>query len=229
MRNHVRRHVTEADPHVRISCCTRRIDIGHDIHGKRGRANHARHARNDRNRDRDHQIDIDAVHHGLAKCCDDDESKHDDREREQDIDEALNPVVYPSAKIGGGDAENGADRGAHQGRCKSDHQRRARSVNDPRENIAAKGIRTQPVIPGRRGKNGGKIDAERVVGSHQLRKQPGKHHDRDHDEAHRAHRLLPDERQDRIGPLGQHKRICRYDLGRVCHQLPYRMRGSNTA
>ena len=110
--------------------------------------------------------------HGRAHRRDHHQRQHDDRERQQDVDEALDPVVDLAAEIGRGHAEDRADASSHERRGEADHQRGARAVDDAREDVAAVGVGAAPMLPRRRLQDRGEVDVERVVGRHPSEKMP---------------------------------------------------------
>ena len=161
----------------------------------------------------------------LAQRRDHHKREHDDREREQDIDEALDPVVDLAAEIGRRDAEHRPDGRAEERGREADNERRARAVDDAREDVAPVGIRAGPVVPRRGAKDAGEIDVERIIGRDILGEDTREHHQEDDHEARGAERLLAHELEDRATPARQDG-----SGGEGCdgHQV-YRMRGSNTA
>ena len=160
-RDHVRRHVAEDDAAVGIAGGARGIDIGHHAHRQRGGAHHARDARHDRDGDGDDQVEVDAGERGGANRRDHDQRQHDDRKGQQDVHEALDPVVDPAAEIGRRDAEDRAERRADERRGEADHQRGARAVDDARADVAAEGVGAAPMRHGRRLQAVGGIEADR--------------------------------------------------------------------
>ena len=50
------------------------------------------------------------------------ERQDDDRERQKNIDHALHDQIDTPAEVGTGDAEDGSQRGAHEGRGKTHQQ-----------------------------------------------------------------------------------------------------------
>jgi len=151
--------------------------------------------------------------------------QHNDRKGEQDVDEALDPIIDLAAEVSRRDAEDCADGRAKERRREADHKRGARAVDNAREDVAAIGVCAAPVLPRRRRKNAGEIDVERIVGRDVLGEDAGEHHHEDNHEARGAERLLTDELENRAAAARQDVRGG--EGGDRHHE--YRMRGSNTA
>ena len=118
----------------------------------------------------------------LAQHRDHHHRQHDDGKRQHDVDNALDPVVDAAAEIAGRRAQQRAQRAAGNGRQDADRQRRARAVDDAREDVAAVLVGAEPVLRARRRQHRCEIDRLGIVGRDPLCAESADDVDEDDDE-----------------------------------------------
>ena len=151
----------------------RRIDIGDLADLERGRPHHPRASGHEGHDDRqDHVLRAGAEdrHHG---------QRHDDqRERHEDIHDALEDEVEQAAEIGAGNAQYEAEEAADGRGSKAHKQRRAGAVNDTGIDIAPEHVGAEDEIPVRRRQHILVGIQQRIVRGHHIGED--RHQDHEH-------------------------------------------------
>ena len=88
----------------------------------------------------------------------------DQREREEDVHEALQVEIDPPAEVGAAHAQDGPEGGAQHRGAEAHQERGARAVDEPREHVAAEGVGAEPVRRRGRGEHGPEVHRHRIVG-----------------------------------------------------------------
>ena len=161
------------------------IDIRDLADRQCARAHHAGAARDERNGDRgDHvdQVGPEDRDHG--------ERQDDQRERHEDVHQALEQQIEGAGEIGAADAEHQADRGADDGRGQAHEQRRAGAVDDPGQDVPAHLVGAEPVFRARRPQHDLEGIGFRIVDRDVFGEHGGEDHHQDDHRTERAERLF---------------------------------------
>ena len=111
-------------------------------------------------------------HHGVLERWPEDghqrDGQQDRREGQQGVHEAHDEAVEPAADVPGQETQRDAHGGGDPHRDRADHERGARPVHDPAQDVAPQVVRAQPVAGGRREEA---VDGMDLVGP--IRRDPG--------------------------------------------------------
>ena len=203
--HHVREDLAVHDVHRPLATQAGRlhvVEVGLDEHG---RANRPRHDR------REDQADDEGDHprRRLADGGDDEDRRHDERQRQDCVDEPADDVVDDAAEVAGDQPQHRPEHDAEQRRGRSDQEHVPRAGEHAGEDVAAVRVGAERVAPGRRLARREVVVEDRVVRRDEPGEQRAEDPEDDHDRADRSTRRRSQQQPEPLGPRSARLRALR--------------------